>query len=130
MEQTKKPSYWFDGSGFSVGLMALVAFRWGAELTRSWGYAPARGAGLAINFGLVAGMVLLALLVDVGLQRAGLSRAIRSGVWFAALTGPYAGMIALHEWGHLVGSQAIGVASTLLAFLLGYWLEQRVTRKE
>lgn len=87
------------------------------------------GMGLLIGFGVWLGIIVLALAADYGLHRAGLSKPTRSGAWLAALIGPYAGMVALNEWGHLVGSQVIGVVSTLLAFWLGYWVEQRQTRK-
>jgi hypothetical protein len=129
MEQAQKPPYHFENSGFAVGAMALLAFRWGAYLTTAWGYTPTRGWGLLINFGMVMGIVLLALFADYGLHRAGLAKPVRAGAWFSALAGPYAGMTALAEWGHPVGSQVIGVISTLLAFWVGYGLERRLEKK-
>ena len=130
MEQTQKTSYWSRSSGFPVGAMALFSFRWVNDILNAWGYKPLSGMGLLIGFGMWLGILTLALAVDYGLHRVGLSQPVRSGAWFAALIGPYAGMVALNEWGNLIGSQVIGILSTLFAFWFGYWAEDRLRRKK
>lgn len=128
MERTQRTSYWSHSSGFPIGAVALFSFRWVNEIVNAWGYRLLSGTGLLIGLGVWISIIALALAIDYGLHRAGLSKAARSGAWLAALIGPYAGMVALNEWEHLVGGQVIGVLSTLLAFWLGYWVEQRQTR--
>ena len=71
-----------------------------------------------------------ALAVDYGMYRTGLEKAVRSGLWFAAMIDPYAGMVALDEWGHPVGSQMIGFVATVLAFGVGYSLEKFLLREK
>jgi hypothetical protein len=78
---------------------------------------------------LVLGMMAISLGVDYVLARLGVGLRTRSALWFAALLGPYAGLVALNEWGHPVASQAISVVATLVAFGVGYWLEGVFGRK-
>ena len=130
MERTQKTSYWSHSSGFPIAAVALFSFRWMNATLNAWGYKPYSGMGLLIGFCIWLGIIALALVIDYGLYRAGLTKPARSGAWLAALIGPYAGMTALNEWGHLVGGQVIGVLATLLAFWLGYWAEDRLTRKK
>ena len=128
MEQTQKTSYWSHSSGLPIGAVALFSFRWVNEIVNAWGYKFISGMGLLIGFGVWLGIVFIAIAVDYGLHRAGLTRSARSGAWLAALIGPYAGMVALNEWGNLIGSQVIGILSTLFMFWFGYWAEDRLAR--
>lgn len=129
MEQTQRTSYWSHSSGLPIGAVALFSFRWINAILNTWGYKPYLGTGLLIGFGMFLGIIGLSVGIDYGLHRAGLTKTARSGAWLGALIGPYAGIVAMNEWGHLVGSQVIGVVSTLLAFWLGYWAEARLTRR-
>lgn len=130
MEQTQKPSYWSHSSGFPIGAVALFSFRWLNDIVSEWGYRPVSGKGLLVGFGVWLGIIALALAIDYGLYRLGLSQPARSGAWLAALIGPYAGMVALNEWGHPFGSRVIGILSTLFMFWFGYWAEDRLARKK
>jgi len=130
MEKTQKPSYWSRSSGFPIGAVALSSFRWVNDIISAWGYKLLSGKGLLIGFGIWLGIIALALAIDYSLYRLGLSQPIRSGAWLAALIGPYAGMVALNEWGNLIGSRVIGILSTLFMFWFGYWAEDRLTRKK
>lgn len=130
MEQTQKTSYWSRSSGFPIGAVALFSFRWVNDIVNGWGYKPISGMGLLVGFGVWLGIITLAITIDYGLYRLGLSQPARSGVWLAALIGPYAGMVALNEWGNPLGSRVIGILSTLFSFWFGYWAEDRLVRKK
>lgn len=75
---------------------------------------------------MVIGFSAVLLLVDILFWRVGLELPVRTGLWAAALFGLYAGQVARVELGHPVWAQVMGVCSTLLAFLLFYFLERRL----
>lgn len=97
MERIQKTSYWSHSSGFPIGAVAFISFRWVNEIVNAWGYRLISGIGLLIGFVVWLAIIALALVADYGLHRAGLSKPAHSGAWLAALIGPYAGMVAISE---------------------------------
>lgn len=114
-------------SSSSSALVAFSAVRWAFHLVKERGYLPYRGPGIAISLGIVLGFALAALLIDYVLARMGVPKRLRSALWFGALFGPYAGLLADNAWQHPVWSHVIGVASTVAGFGLGYLLERRAS---
>jgi len=73
----------------------------------------------------VLGFGWAALLSDHELARMGASKQFRSALWFGALFGLYAGLLADNAWRHPEWSHVIGVASTVVGCGLGYLLERQ-----
>jgi len=107
---------------FSMGALTMYVFPWINYLLNAWGYKPYRGLGILLGIGSILGLAGLILGIDYILFRYGLSRPVRSGMWWGATLGPMAGGVASYQWGNLIATQAIGVVSTLLGFIFGYWV--------
>jgi hypothetical protein len=109
-------------SWMSIGIIfpAFVIIQWVFYLTKELGYAPYRGRGIAISFGLYIAMLAVIFLADYALARLGIRKTIRSALWASAFIGPYAGLAAWNTWGHPVWSQVAGVVGTVAAFGLIY----------
>ena len=106
-------------------LLGLLGYQWVAAILKGWGYVPYRSPGLFIGLALFIGFALSALLVDFLLARILPQQALRSALWFSAVLGPYAGLLAFSTWGEPIASHIVGIVTTLLAFGLGYFLEKR-----
>jgi len=114
--------------GVGSGLVALIAYRWAATVVQEWGWKPSERFGWV--FGMMVGFSVVLLLVDYGLGRLRIERAVRGGLWAGAVFGPYAGLVAWEELAHPVWAQVIGLGSTLLVFVLFYFLERRLRRPD
>jgi hypothetical protein len=92
----KKPEVNYTTSSGSAALVAFSAVRWAFHLVKERGYLPYRAWGIALSLGMVLGFGLAALLVDYVLACIDVPKRFRSAVWFGALLGPYAGLVADH----------------------------------
>ena len=112
--------------GIGGGFVAFTAYRWAATMVQEWGWKPSERAWIVL--GLALGFSLALVLVDYVLWRGRLDRAVRSGLWASAALGPYAGMVAWEELAHPVWSQVIGFGSSVLIFVVFYYLDRRLQR--
>lgn len=113
--------------GIGGGFTAFICYRWAATIVQESGSKPSQRFGLVIGLAIVFAVALW--LADWVLWRVRLSRPVRSGLWAGAVIGPYAGLVAIEVLVHPVWSQVIGLAGTVLAFTLFYFLDRDVRRQ-
>jgi hypothetical protein len=107
----------------------IFIFLWASSLTGELGYTPFQGLGIAIFFGI--GLGLAALLVGINrlLSKMGLSRPLRSALWFSAVSGPYLAIAARSRWENPVWGHLAGFATTILAFCISLVLDKATERR-
>lgn len=112
---------------FFVGLFILF---WSTSLTVVLGFELRKGFGtlvfigiaLALTFGTLSVVRLMALL--------GIDRSTRSAFLFSAVIGPYANSLAEHAWNLPAVSHIVGFAGAILAFLLSLSLDKLLQRAQ
>jgi hypothetical protein len=125
MKSLDKPRFSTNISYFFLVIFLLV---WASTLTNQMGYIPLRGVGMLITLGIIAVLILILLATNHILAKIGLSKAIRSALWFSALIGPYISIIAINNWGNSALSHIVGVFSALLGFNISYALDRLFIR--
>ena len=97
MQRPDSPSCPPYRPGFGLTLAAFIIYPWVSTLLKRWNYVTYRTPGLFIGIGLFLAIILVVLLIDYLMARLGLEGALRSALWFSALLGSYAGLVALNE---------------------------------
>ena len=109
------PGIWFP---------ALFGLRWMLELASEWsGLSEFMKTALVIGLFCVALIVII--LIDELLARAGVQGSIRAGLWSSAVLGPVVSFESLSQWGHPVWAQVLGFASSVLMFGTIYLISKR-----
>jgi hypothetical protein len=117
---------------FSLGpvFVVLVTWPWLNALLAAWGYRPYRGWGLVLGLALLLGFAAAAWLVDFGLARLGIDRAVRSALWLGAAVGPSVVLWAVEQGMAPLAAQALGLVATLVGFGLGHGLDRIVQKQK
>jgi|GEM_PF-1670554 len=110
-----------------AGLMAFTTFRWASTIIQEAGHKPSQQLGTV--FGIAVCFSIALLMIDYLLWRLRFFKAVRSGLWGGGAVGSYAGLVAGAELAHPVWSQVVGLVSTILFFVVFYYLEQRFQDK-
>ena len=111
--------------GVSLGAVgvAFIAIRWAGQLADAWGWDLQHTGQIAARVGLMLGLGVSPFLIDLALARVWKHRPIRSGLWLAALMGPWVGLVTYVGWEAPILSQGLGGLAAVAAFGLGYWVE-------
>ena len=116
----KKRNYAF---GLGSGFMAFMAYRWASTIVQEWGQKPSQQVGTIL--GLTVGFMIIMFLFDYILWRLQFNKAIRSGLWASATIGSYMTLFTEAEITHPVWSHIIGLTTTMITFVIFYFLDNR-----
>jgi hypothetical protein len=131
LREALRPAPNYEPYTITAVIPCSFMIRWASDLTKDLGYLPYRGKGWVVGLGILLGFALAALVVDYGIYRMGMRRAMRAGLWLGAMFGPYMAMWGVLEAGAPipVTSQIAGAVGTLLAFGFGYVVSVALERR-
>ena len=115
-------------SSLGFFMTGMFVFLWASDLTLRLGYHPTRGLGslIFVSFGLA--LALIVILVNSLLARTGIDRTVRSGLWLAAVLGPYIGLLVQSRWKNPTLGHLAGFGSAVLAFWISLLLDKLIRR--
>jgi len=113
-------------SSLGYFITVMFIFLWASDLTIQAGFHPARGIGGLVFVGIGFGLGLIVILFNSLLAYSGIDRPVRSGLWMAAVVGPYFGLSSFSRWQNPTLSHLVGFGSAVIAFWLSFILDRLV----
>lgn len=126
MKTLDRPRY---STSISIFFIAIFIFLWSTTLTTGMGYKPLEGFGFVISISIALGFIIASVFINMILMKIGISKPIRSGLWFSAFVGPYISIVTINNWDNPALSHIAGVSLSLFAFVISFLLDRAIIRR-